>query len=69
MSNEPVHLVTTKPDAEIAKELKEEAMEAVKPILTISDKAAANGFILQFGIGMGPFGKTIVQNLDLIKKF
>lgn len=49
--NEPVKLVPTKPDAEVAEELKQELAEAAKPYLEAATKAMSLGFVVQSNFG------------------
>ncbi len=50
----PLSIVPTKPEAEIAAELKARAVELLKPLCELMDEAAAKGLAIQFdGIGMG----------------
>jgi hypothetical protein len=67
--NEPVKLVTTKPDAELAEELKAELLEALKPALEIATKALGLGFQVQMNMGANAFKQVVVQQLNLMKVF
>jgi len=64
-------LVTTKPDREVAEELKAELIEAAKPYLTAATKAKRLGFVVQSQFGPpNNFGDEIViTHLQLIKVF
>lgn len=42
----PVSLVTTKPEAEIAEDLKRRTEEAMKPVLALMDEAAQSGLTI-----------------------
>lgn len=67
--NEPVKLVPTKPDAEVAEELKQELAEAAKPYLEAATKAMSLGFQVQLNMSPNSFNKVVVQQLQLIKVF
>lgn len=67
--NEPVKLVTTKPDTEVAAELKQEIIEALKPALAVATKALKQGFHLQMNMGPNAFGEVVIQQLNLVKTF
>lgn len=62
-------LVPTKPDAEIAAELKKEAETALLGLCQIIDRANRAGFVLQFQLGTVPPGKNIVSTLFLAKHY
>ena len=65
----PVKLVTTKPDAEVAEELKAELVEALKPALEIATKALSLGFQVQLNMGANAFKQVVLQNLNLMKVY
>lgn len=67
--NDPVKLVTTKPDAELAEELKQELLEALKPALEVSTRALSLGFQVQLNMGANAFKQVVVQQLQLLKVF
>ena len=67
--NTPVKLVTTKPDAEVAEELKAELVEALKPALEIATKALSLGFQVQLNMGANAFKQVVLQNLNLMKVY
>lgn len=62
-------LVTTKPDAEVAEELKAELVEALKPALEIATKALSLGFQVQLNMGANAFKQVVLQNLNLMKVY
>ena len=64
-----VQLVPGRPDAEVAADLKNRMQAALIPVLTLMDEATAGGFIAQFQLGMGTFGKNVVQGITLSKQF
>lgn len=66
---DPIQLVTTKPDTEVAEELKQELIEALKPVLEIATKALRLGFQVQLNMGANPFKEVVVQQLNLLKVF
>lgn len=69
--SENVKLVTTKPEAEIAADLKAEMMEAMKPALEIMDRAAREGLIIQWdALGRTPpFFNHQIQGLRVVKHY
>jgi hypothetical protein len=69
--NEPVKLVPTKPDREVAEELKAELIEAAKPYLAAATKAKKLGFVVQsqFGVPNNFSDEIIIIHLQLIKTF
>jgi hypothetical protein len=69
MNDSPIQLVTTKPDAELAEELKAELIEKLKPVLETATKALRLGFQVQLNMGANPFKEVIVQQLNLLKVF
>lgn len=69
MSDNPVKLVTTKPDTEVAAELKAEVVEATKPLLEACTKAHKEGFIVSIQFGPNYLGNYAIQSLSLSKLF
>lgn len=67
--NDLVKLVPTKPDAEIAEELKQELAEAAKPYLEAATKAMSLGFVVQSNFGPNAFKQIVIQELRLLKIF
>jgi hypothetical protein len=67
--NDPVKLVPTKPDAELAEELKQELLEALQPALAVATKALLLGFQVQLQMSPNAFKQVVVQQLQLIKTF
>lgn len=66
----PIHqLITTKPDTELAEELKAELMEVVKPYLDVATKALRLGFTVQMQMSPNAFKEVVVQQLNLMKMF
>lgn len=70
-SQKSIALVPTKPEAEIAADLKRRVEEAIKPVLALMDEAASCGLQIQFdGIGRAPpYFRHIVQNLRIVKQY
>ena len=66
---DPIQLVPNRPDTEIAVELKEEAIKLHEPILALLDKAHSLGFGLNVACGLGPLGKHIITQIQIIKVF
>jgi len=48
MSTEPIQLVTTQPEVEVAADLKRRVGEAFAPVLKVCDEAAAAGLRIQW---------------------
>lgn len=68
--NEPARLVTTKPDAEIAAELKRDMLAALKPVLEILERARSSGFVCTFQTGAASDHAPIaIQQLQIMKQF
>ncbi len=67
--NDPIQLVTTKPDAEVAEELKAELVEALKPALEVATRALSLGFQVQLNMGPNAFKQVVLQQLQLLKVF
>jgi len=67
--SEAVKLITTKPDAEVAEELKQELAEAAKAWLVTCTKAKSLGFEVQANFALNPFKQMVIQQLNLIKVF
>lgn len=69
--NEIAKLIPTKPDKELAEELKAELAEAAKPYLAAASKAKKLGFIVQSQFGpINNFSDDVViLQLQLIKTF
>lgn len=67
--NNPIQLVPTRSDHDIAKELREQITEAAKPIIAALNKTMEEGFVAQVQFGMGPYGKMIIQTLIISKQF
>lgn len=64
-------LIPTKPDREVADELKAELIEAAKPYLAAATKAKKLGFIVQsqFGVPNNFSDEIVITHLQLIKAF
>lgn len=67
--NDAIQLITTKPDTELAAELKTELIEAAKPWLEACTKAHKAGFIVGANFAPNYLGQTVIQNLTLSKQF
>lgn len=66
----PIHqLVTTKPDTELAEELKAELVETSKAYLATATKALKLGFNVQVQMGPNAFKEVVILELKLIKVF
>ena len=62
-------LVTTKPDAEVAEELRKEAIEVHKPVIEFLTKAHRMGFQVNVGIGRVGIGGLGIVQLKIFKEF
>lgn len=67
--NDPIALVTTKPDVELAEELKAELAKAAEPWLIACTKAKSLGFDVQASFAMNAFKQVVIQQLLLVKTF
>jgi hypothetical protein len=67
--NEPVKLITTKPDIELAKELKDELTNASEAWLKACTKAHALGFEVAANFAPNYLGQYVIQQLALLKRF
>lgn len=61
-------LVGGRPDADIAAELRTEIRAALEPVCSIIDRAVSHGMQVNFSVGMGPLGKTIVQGIGIVRQ-
>lgn len=72
MSSDAVaQLVTTKPEAEIAADLKRRIEEALKPVCELCDEAAHHGLMVQWdALAAGPpTMRHAVRGLRLVKHY
>ena len=67
--NEPVKLVTTKPDVEVAKELKDELTNSAEAWLKACTKAHALGFEVMANFAPNYLGQYVIQQLSLLKRY
>ena len=67
--NDPIQLVTTKPDTELAADLKAELIEAAKPWLDACTKAHKAGFVVNASFGPNYLGQYIIQAMGLSKHY
>ena len=66
---DPIQLIPTKSDHDIANQLREEAILAAKPLTDLMDKATSAGFRITIGLGVDGFGRSVVNNLEISKVF
>lgn len=59
----------SKPDAEVAKELKARIIETLQPALKVMDEAKEHGFTISFNIGPDFLGRNHITVLQLSKLF
>ena len=69
MSQDTIKLIPTKSDVDLAAELKQEIIEAYKPVLAVLEKANKAGFIVQVNCGINCFGQMIINELIISKRF
>jgi hypothetical protein len=69
MNDTIAKLVPTKPDAEVAADLKRRAVEIYQPVLELCTEAHSLGFEVQVMSGMGPLGKHIITGLKVAKVY
>lgn len=69
MTARPVALVTGRPDAEIAKELKAEFLAEIEKLCLMIDKAHEAGFEVSYSTGKRWDGKQVVNHLTIAKHF
>lgn len=62
-------LTTVKGDKEIAEELREKLIEALKPVAKLINEANKLGFEVGFQFGPNPYGNVDVQAVNLMKKY
>lgn len=67
--NEPIQLVPTKSDHELAQEFKDLVLKESQPILNALEQIKKAGFDCNISFGMNAFGKMQVTNLILVKTF
>ncbi len=62
-------LVPTKPDQEVANEIKNKLAEVYAPLLKVLDDAKDAGFYVQVQTGLNGFGKNVIMQLIIAKHF
>lgn len=62
-------LSQVKGDKEIADELRKKFFEALTPVCQLLGEASDVGFEVGFGFGKDAFGRTIIQHINLLKKY
>lgn len=63
-------LVTTKPEAEIAADLKARFEKAMEGPIDVMNEARAHGMAIQFNVMPGgPFMKFVLQNFCVVKQY
>lgn len=67
--NEVARIVPTKPDAEIAADLKKRMVEAYQPVLDLCTEANAAGFEIGINSGMEPLGRHVITVLKVAKVY
>lgn len=67
--NQVTQLVPTRPDSEIAADLKQRILQAYEPLLKLFDEATEQGFMVNVGTGPNAFGKVTITNFILAKKY
>lgn len=69
MNENIAQLVPTKPDKEIAEELKIELAEGAKSYLDVCTKAHRMGFVVSSQFAANPFGQVVIASLSLFKQY
>lgn len=59
MSEQPVKLIPTRPDAEIARDLIERTKTIMEQLIPIAKEAQAAGLLIHFGLKNDPIGRTV----------
>lgn len=67
--NEPVKLVTSRPDTEVAKEIRIGLETAMQPLLEKINAAKALGFDVAFALSPTYNGSIGIANLTISKQF
>jgi hypothetical protein len=67
--NEVATLVPTKPEADIAAELKKELSDKLIEVCAVMDRANKAGFVVSFGLGTVPPGKNVIAQLTVAKHY
>lgn len=62
-------LVPNKPDAELAQELKAEAIEAWGPILKFMEKAHKLNFRVVVNAGINELGHAFIHNMEIMRMY
>lgn len=65
----PVTLVTTKPDAERAKDIRAKIEEALGPVCCVMDEAVAAGFTIGFQLAPDYRQRHVIALLKVTKDF
>lgn len=70
MAENVTQMVTTRPDAEFAADLKAKLTEALVPVTALMAEASRRGFLVQWdNIGPDAFGRFHVNGMRLVKHF
>ena len=67
--NEVARIVPTRPDSEIAADLKRRAVEIYGPLLDLCTEAHNAGFDLRVTSAMGPLGKHVITMLQVVRVY
>jgi hypothetical protein len=62
-------LSTTKTDAEVAKELRSEFIDAMQPVLALMDRANQHDMLIMFRVGTNQYGKNVLNELNIARHF
>lgn len=62
-------LPSSKPDVEIANELKAKIIEALQPALKVMDEAKEHGFSISFSLGPDCMGRHGIVQMQVSKLF
>lgn len=68
--SDPIQLVPNRPDSDIAAELRRRFEQAYNEhIIPLFNEAAQNQFIVQVSVQMGPFGRMVIQQIQIMKQY
>ena len=62
-------LTSVKGDKDIAEDLRKRFFVALSPVCELIAEAERNGFEVGFGFGKDAFNKTVIANINLMKKY
>jgi len=69
MTADPIQLIPTKSDADLAAEIKKEVRAKILDICKVLDDARDKGFVINFGLGLDAFNHQIITTLTVAKHY